>query len=703
MKHTKYFLTLFLAVFSFFSTYGAYLKNVPQTLTQPDGTIIHCFATGDEFYNWLHDSSGYTIVQDSQGYYVYAVEAEGELSPTSFVVGKANPTALGLQKEANISVEKRIEIRKQKENLLPQRPVQKAASRNHGHINNLVFFVRFQDEDDFGYYDDFYDELVLRHNDSSLNENTNSVSNYYKQISYGKFSVTTTFYPASTNSKIYSYKDEYPRSFYEAYSTSNPNGYTDANRTEREHALLRRVVEYFADSVPASLNLDFNNDGNVDNVCFIVSGGSSNWNTLLWPHRWSLFTNPPVYIHGKRVYDFNLIPVHNATLGTLTHEFMHTLGAPDLYRYDNSSTPVWRWDLMANTDDYLPQGMGAYMKHKYGNWIETIPEITSPGTYTLYPTNGTSPDKTAYILRPEPGSSQYLLLEYRKTTSTIFEGSLPNSGLLIYRINENFEGNSRTDNIDVFDEIYIFRQNGTTTSNGYIANAAFASDYGKTSFNLFTNPYPFYSNGNYMSSIMITNITELGDSIQFTVGEIIDTLEVSSNEVVLDCASNSSVTFTVSSNEAWLITGEHTWLSISTKMGKGNQTITLKSLSENNTEVDRTCTLNIATNSYLASQRVVVRHKSCNSSISDQTDLSHGVILAPNPVSDVLTVKHEQIGSFSNNDVIVYSVQGQKINVPVSSFQEDQFQLNVKTLASGIYYLKICTSKGSVVKSFSVK
>jgi hypothetical protein len=46
-----------LIVFSLFLLFSntnldaAYLQNVPQTITQPDGTTLECFATGDEFYN----------------------------------------------------------------------------------------------------------------------------------------------------------------------------------------------------------------------------------------------------------------------------------------------------------------------------------------------------------------------------------------------------------------------------------------------------------------------------------------------------------------------------------------------------------------------------------------------------------------------------------------------------------------------------
>ena len=42
--------------------YAAFLRNVPCTLTQPNGTELRCFATGDEYYNYLHDERGYTIM-----------------------------------------------------------------------------------------------------------------------------------------------------------------------------------------------------------------------------------------------------------------------------------------------------------------------------------------------------------------------------------------------------------------------------------------------------------------------------------------------------------------------------------------------------------------------------------------------------------------------------------------------------------------
>jgi hypothetical protein len=90
---------LILAVFATVS-YGAYLINVPQSLRQPDGRILECLASGDEFYNWLHDRAGYTILQDpASGFYVYAAKGpDGRLVPTSWIPGAVDPASVGLIK-----------------------------------------------------------------------------------------------------------------------------------------------------------------------------------------------------------------------------------------------------------------------------------------------------------------------------------------------------------------------------------------------------------------------------------------------------------------------------------------------------------------------------------------------------------------------------------------------------------------------------
>ncbi|MDO8490842.1 MAG: hypothetical protein Q7T04_02360, partial [Dehalococcoidia bacterium] len=80
------------------SVSAAPLEDVPQTIVQPDGEELHVFATGDEFYHWLHDQNGYVIVQNAEtGFFVYAIEKAGDIVPSQYVAGKVDPGQVGLK------------------------------------------------------------------------------------------------------------------------------------------------------------------------------------------------------------------------------------------------------------------------------------------------------------------------------------------------------------------------------------------------------------------------------------------------------------------------------------------------------------------------------------------------------------------------------------------------------------------------------
>ena len=42
------------------------VKNKPHVITQPDGTKIECFITGDEFGGMIHDAEGYAFKRDKK-------------------------------------------------------------------------------------------------------------------------------------------------------------------------------------------------------------------------------------------------------------------------------------------------------------------------------------------------------------------------------------------------------------------------------------------------------------------------------------------------------------------------------------------------------------------------------------------------------------------------------------------------------------
>lgn len=513
----KRFLFSLLLVFGIVSAQAAYLRNIPRELIQPNGDTLHCFASGDEFYNYLHDAQGYTIVLDvATGYYVYADKVSDQLIPTAIVPGRDNPATAGLVPFLNISPEQRMKKRQERLAQMPQRSNDRSPDMavNQGTMSNLVVFIRFSGESN----------LTTSYNtvENMFNNQTsgyNSMYNYFKAASYNKLFINSTFYPAPSGNTILSYQDTYPRSYYQPYSGSNPNGYSnDTESTNREHALLKRAVDHIKNSVPTSLNIDYNNDGYVDNVCFVIKGNVGDWSDLLWPHRWALHSVNAT-INGKRVWDYNF-QLEGAssyfTNAVLCHEMFHTLGAPDLYHYYHGEdlSPVGPWDLMEQNSN-PPQHSGAYMKYKYGNWIDDIPTITTPGTYTLNPIGSTTNTQTCYKI--PINNSQFYVLEYRKNTQS-FETELPGSGLLIYRINTEYNGNAGYDGYYEFDEVYLFRPGGTTTNNGNISQAHFSSNVGRTAFNASTNPYPFLTNGT-RDDLKISNITSAGNTIQFTYGD----------------------------------------------------------------------------------------------------------------------------------------------------------------------------------------
>jgi M6 family metalloprotease-like protein len=508
-KQSIYFLlTLALITSTLTPIQAAYLTDVPQTLKQPNGEIVHCFASGDEFYNWLHDGNNFTIIQNHKtGYYVYADKSGEELIPTSYVVNKVNPELVGLKKGINYSPEKMKQMRSSFLKSFPKTKGTKAPST--GGINNIVIFIRFSDESEFT-------DNISTYNNKFNNTNTdsNSMYNYFKETSYNKLEITSTFYP-QTVSTVISFQDSFPRNYYKEYdSITNPDGYTGGNngsqRRHREHDLLANAVDFVSSQIPESLDIDGDLDGFVDNVCFIIYGDPEGWSSLLWPHRWSLYSNA-VYINGMQVMDYNFQLQSQVRVDVLCHEMFHSLGSPDLYHYsyDGIST-TGRWDIMCSSSN-PPEHMSAYMKYRYGTWIDDIPEIDTTGTYWLKPL--ISSTNNCYKIPSPNADTEFFVVEYRRKTG-VFESRLPGSGLLVYRINTAQEGVGNA--YGPPDEVYLYRPGGTLDSNGITNSANFSSNVGRTSINDATDPSSFLSDGS-PGGLNIYNVGSVGDSISFRV------------------------------------------------------------------------------------------------------------------------------------------------------------------------------------------
>ena len=495
---------------------AAPLKNYKVTVEQPDGTILEILLSGDEFYNYAHDEAGFIIVRNPKtGFFVYSHNVSGRVAATEYIVGTVDPYSVGLvpgildDKEVIKDIYNNHRYRTRRQTTRP-------GDRTTGILNIITIFIRFSDESEFTELTSTAEAIFNANQAGDV-----SMYNYFQEVSYNQLEINTYFYPVTTGDTIISYQDPNPRNYYQKQSESNPDGYDPEDEdasTLREHTLLQNAIKAIAIQIPQSLEIDINGDDQVDGVNFIVSGDPDEWSDLLWPHMWTLHSLEE-FIYGKRVMDYTF-NFANEILGeqkvsTVCHETFHLLGAPDLYHYNQDNiSPSGMWDLMEQNQS-PPQHMLIYMKKRYGGWLSNIPEITSPGIYSLNPV--TSLDNNAYKIPSPNSSTEYFVVEYRQKSGT-FESSIPGSGLIVYRIDTALDGQGNADGPP--DELYIFRPGGSPGSevvdNGVIWSAFLSPNYGRTIFNSTTVAYPFLQDGS-AGGIIIRNVSEPRNTIGFEI------------------------------------------------------------------------------------------------------------------------------------------------------------------------------------------
>ena len=388
------------------------------------------------------------------------------------------------------------------------------------HIANVVYFVDFKDSNS-----NFMDGKVDKVKDMFDGNKDTSLSNYIKIISYNQMNVHN-YFPQEQNGKIIPYRLPNNRSYY-----------NNSNETE----LISNVLENVP--VDPSYNIDMNNDGYVDNVIFIFGAKKGEDGDVLWAHKAN--HNGATEVNGKKVNNYN---IHNSyglidsvlrERGVLIHEFMHSIGYPDLYRSRGTGAPVGSWDIMASVSSFVQYPL-SYLRSAISGWI-SIDTITQNGTYTLKPSSN-SGDNQALILKTPISEKEFFVVEYRKAGTPYkdqLDEKIPGSGLIIYRVNteetSNYHGNK--------DYIYVFRpgETGEGDGNGKLSEAFLSKESGRTTYGSsdfskkISDKAITYSNGQN-SGIVIENVSNAGEEITFDV-KFTDT----SNLDIWDVVGNKEV------------------------------------------------------------------------------------------------------------------------------------------------------------------
>lgn len=380
--------------------------------------------------------------------------------------------------------------------------------------NAIVILVDFADNPAHGAYqaDDFQDMLF---GDGTWP--SGSMREHYLESSYGDF--------VMTGDVVGWYRMPQPYSYY-----CNTDGVAGTSDDHGFGTYPNNAQKLYEDAVAAAdPDVDFNdytNGGATVEGVFVVHAGVGAETTgnasHVWSHRSSgtVATDDRVdcvsYTHQPERQGGGM-----ATMGVYAHEFGHTLGLPDLYDTDDSSSGIGRWCMMAggswNGGGATPAHFSAWCKRWLG-WVTptSIPEDTFGLTLT--------PSTTGPVLTRIKGSNmtanEYFLLEVRRKTG--FDSALPGSGLLVWHIDGAMGTNSaescgpggnhplvRLIQADGLCEL----ENGFGTGD---ADDPFPGGYNTTRIGALTNPSTRAYNGK-KSGVVLENIVKVGHDVTLDI------------------------------------------------------------------------------------------------------------------------------------------------------------------------------------------
>lgn len=396
-------------------------------------------------------------------------------------------------------------------------PASVAKAAAVGNMANLVVFVRFSDEADENVFADGADEIIAMYDDTSdvypTYQIDYSFKAYISAISRGKLNVTNAF----------------PQ--YDGETITPLTLATSKSETTEDYQILQQVISAFnsgALTLPSGIKYDNVYSGTIDNLTVIIQGvGSSMSDGLMWPHKGVSEVSTKLSDYSVGNYNFidsdSLLNISGRAQGTISHEFLHSVGLPDLYRYTSGGgTPVGYWDIMAS-NSFFQQFPLSYQRYKMG-WVP-MNEITESGDYELDAVTSDS-DNILFKIQTPMSDNEFFVVEYRKKVTDNFanlgfETKIPSSGLLIYRVNIGLDylTNARGE-----DYIYVFRPDDTsaTASAGDIYSAAIDPEAGETSYGSadlsaeISDNTVFYSDGKN-SGLVFSDISysEDGSKISF--------------------------------------------------------------------------------------------------------------------------------------------------------------------------------------------
>lgn len=290
----------------------------------------------------------------------------------------------------------------------------------------LVILFSFSDFDfEEAHSWDFYNSIL---NKPGYNEGNGvgCVADYYRAQSGGLFNLQFDIYgPYKVSQKAQPY--------------DNP---TSSTKNYGRDAMLEATQLFVAEHPEIDFSqYDWNGNGYVNQVIFIYAGYGGNTATTygyIWPNTsaFSTVETPD----GKKISSYTASAENWPTstprscgIGTICHEFSHSLGLPDIYpTIEKQGYSVCdEWDLMDGGNftnwGWCPPNFTALEKYLLG-WVEFTELEEATSITDLKPIS-----EGGEVYRIKHSDSEWLLLENRQQRD--WDAGAPGKGLVIYHVN----------------------------------------------------------------------------------------------------------------------------------------------------------------------------------------------------------------------------------------------------------------------------
>lgn len=412
---------------------------------QPDGkTIVTLTMRGDERVSWAETEDGYTLVYNSQGYFVYAtLDQRGDLVPSQYIATEITARSAEVSdflartpkylRYSRSQINDMLSIWNIREN---KAKALEKSSNTTDTVRILVIMMQYPNRS-FARTQQEINNLFNQVNYSAGNAR-GSVHDYYNEVSYGKLKLVADV--------VGPYTCDYNSRHYGKHGQGSA-----AQGSEFATEAMRKAVAGGADFS----RYDSDGDGAVDCVHIIFAGfgqESGGGDSVIWSHKWS--ASQRVVNNGKYAQVYSCSPELSGNAGNNTtnkmshigvpcHEIGHVLGAPDFYDIDyadNGQYPgMGNWDIMAggswngtpHEGGNSPAHHNAYTKAYIYHWVNPV-VLTGYDTVTLQPVKS---DSNSFYRINTATPNEFYLIDNRQKLG--YDTAIPGHGLMFYHVHSS--------------------------------------------------------------------------------------------------------------------------------------------------------------------------------------------------------------------------------------------------------------------------